>query len=165
MHFTPDELAAKSLQKGDLLVCEGGEIGRAAIWDGQIDRCGFQNHLHRLRRKTKDVIPAFFMYALQAGFTLHAQYEGAGNKTTIPNLSRSRLEALEVPRPEREEQLRIAAVLLKVQSAIEVEEKVIGVSRDGGALNELFASLLDKLLRGELRADKVELETSEVADA
>jgi type I restriction enzyme M protein len=165
MHFTPDELAAKSLQKGDLLVCEGGEIGRAAIWDGQIDWCGFQNHLHRLRRKSEDVIPAFFMYALQAGFTLHAQYEGAGNKTTIPNLSRSRLEALEVPRPEREEQLRIAAVLAKVQSAIEIEERVIGVSRDGGALNELFASLLDKLLRGELRADKVELEASEVANA
>jgi type I restriction enzyme M protein len=158
MHFTSEEVEAKTLNKGDLLVCEGGEIGRAAIWDGQIERCGFQNHLHRLRRKSADVVPAFFMYALQAGFTLHAQYEGAGNKTTIPNLSRSRLAALEVPKPEHDEQLRIVAVLAKVQAAIEVEEELIGVSRDAGALNELFTSLLDKLLRGELRADHVELD-------
>lgn len=165
MHFTRDELATKTLKKGDLLVCEGGDIGRSAIWEGQIEQCGFQNHLHRLRKKTDEVVPAFFMYALQAGFTLHAQYEGAGNKTTIPNLSRSRLEALEVPNPEREEQLRIATVLGKVQASIAIEERLIGVSRDGGALNELFTTLLDKLLRGELRADQVEIEAPEVAGA
>ena len=39
----------KLLRRGDLLVCEGGEIGRAAVWNGEMDECLFQNHLHRLR--------------------------------------------------------------------------------------------------------------------
>ena len=37
------------LLKGDLLVCEGGEVGRAAIWDAPIDECYYQKALHRLR--------------------------------------------------------------------------------------------------------------------
>jgi len=37
------------LRKGDLLVCEGGEVGRAAIWDAPIDECYYQKALHRLR--------------------------------------------------------------------------------------------------------------------
>ncbi len=49
MSMSEDELAGKSLLPGDLLVCEGGEIGRAAVWEGQVDVMSFQNHLHRLR--------------------------------------------------------------------------------------------------------------------
>lgn len=141
MHFTNEELASKTLRPGDLLVCEGGEIGRAAMWNGEIPQCGFQNHLHRLRPKSADVVTAFFMYALQAGFTLHARYEGAGNKTTIPNLSRSRLEALEVPRPPPVEQRRIAAVLSLVRRAIENAEKTIAVIREmrEAAAEQLYA--------------------------
>lgn len=145
MHFTTDDLVAKTLRPGDLLVCEGGDIGRAAIWNGDIPRCGFQNHLHRLRPKRAGVVPAFFMYALQAGFTLHARYEGAGNKTTIPNLSRSRLEALEVPEPPPADQARIAAVLALVQRALETEEKVIATTR------ELKRSAMEKVFTVGLR--------------
>lgn len=140
MHFTSHDLTTKTLQRGDLLVCEGGDIGRAAIWNGQIPQCGFQNHLHRLRPKRAGVVPTFFMYALQAGFTLHARYEGAGNKTTIPNLSRSRLEALDVPEPPPIEQARIAAVLTLIHRAIETEEKSIATTR------ELKQAAFDQLL-------------------
>lgn len=146
MHFTRDDLIAKTLRAGDLLVCEGGDIGRAAIWDGQIPDCGFQNHLHRLRPKRDDIVPAFFMYALQAGFTLHARYEGAGNKTTIPNLSRSRLEALTVPKPPPSEQARIAAVLSLVQRVMEAEEKTITTTRElkQAAMVQLFTTGLSR---------------------
>jgi type I restriction enzyme, S subunit len=37
------------LRKGDLLVCEGGEVGRAALWNAPIDECYYQKALHRLR--------------------------------------------------------------------------------------------------------------------
>jgi type I restriction enzyme S subunit len=130
MHFSEEEISKKSLQKGDLLVCEGGDIGRSAIWNGEIANCGFQNHLHRLRPKSSDVLPGFYMYYLQAGFTQLGIYEGAGNKTTIPNLSRSRLAALEVPEPPKLEQQKIAAVLRKVQRAIEIEEILVAGTRE-----------------------------------
>lgn len=147
MHFTDEEIASKDLRKGDLLVCEGGDIGRSAIWNSEIAKCSFQNHLHRLRPKANDIVPRFFMYYLQAGFTQLGIYEGAGNKTTIPNLSRSRLQALEVPKPEKVEQEKIAAVLWKVQRAIEVEEKLITTARE--LKQSTMRQLFSQGLRGE----------------
>ena len=102
----PDhQLPAKLLRRGDLLVCEGGEIGRAAIWNGEVETMSFQNHLHRLRPIVEEVEPRFYVYFLQSAFTQLGIFEGAGNKTTIPNLSRSRLAGLEVPQPRIDEQL------------------------------------------------------------
>ena len=97
--FQTDELPAKLLRKGDLLVCEGGEIGRAAIWNGEVETMSFQNHLHRLRPIVEEVEPRFYVYFLQSAFTQLGIFEGAGNKTTIPNLSRNQLAELEVPQP------------------------------------------------------------------
>jgi type I restriction enzyme, S subunit len=147
MNFSDEEIEVKSLRKGDLLVCEGGDIGRAAIWNGEVEKCGFQNHLHRLRPKTEDMLARFCMYYLQAGFTQLGIYEGAGNKTTIPNLSRSRLANLDVPQPPRPEQEKIAAMLWKIQRAIAVEEKLVGTARElkQSTMRQLFAhGLRDK---------------------
>jgi type I restriction enzyme S subunit len=151
MTFSEDEIEYKSLKKGDLLVCEGGDIGRSAVWEGQVEKCGFQNHIHRLRPKSTDVVPAFFMYYLQAGFTQLGIYEGAGNKTTIPNLSRGRLAALEVAKPSKPEQEKIAAALWKVQRAIEIENKLVAAARELklSTMHQLFTSGLRRELQKE----------------
>jgi type I restriction enzyme, S subunit len=151
MHFTKDEIASKSLRKGDLLVCEGGDIGRAAIWDGELTNCCFQNNIHRLRSKHDNTVSRFYLYYLQAGFTQLGIYEGAGNKTTIPNLSRNRLSALLVPRPGEIEQKKIAALLWKIQRAIEVEEKLTVTARElkQAAMRQLFTHGL----RGEAQQE------------
>ena len=140
MHFNDQEIEAKALRPGDLLVCEGGDIGRAAIWNGELELCSFQNHLHRLRPKDDHVVPRFVMYYLQAGFTQLNIYEGAGNKTTIPNLSRSRLAALQLPLPPKPEQQNIAAVLWKMQRAIATQDHLIAATRDlkQSAMQRLF---------------------------
>src|SRR5687768_11019975 len=49
MHFSEEESRRYSLEPGDLLVCEGGEVGRCAIWGGQVDNCHFQKAIHRVR--------------------------------------------------------------------------------------------------------------------
>ena len=48
MPFTDDEYEKCSVKKGDLLVCEGGDFGRSAIWNFEYSMC-IQNHIHRLR--------------------------------------------------------------------------------------------------------------------
>lgn len=48
MYFSDLEIDKCTVRKGDLLVCEGGDIGRAAIWDKDYSIC-IQNHIHRLR--------------------------------------------------------------------------------------------------------------------
>ncbi len=65
MHFEEDEEQRLALKAGDLLVCEGGEIGRTAIWNGQIEPCYYQNHLHRLRSRRSDIEPVFYMYWME----------------------------------------------------------------------------------------------------
>jgi type I restriction enzyme S subunit len=83
MDFTKVELQKMSLRSDDLLVCEGGDIGRTAIWRGEMEGCCYQNHLHRLRARREDLYPEFYMYWMQAGFILLGLYGGEGNKTTI----------------------------------------------------------------------------------
>ena len=65
MTFTKDEFDKCSIKKGDLLVCEGGDVGRAAIWQSNTPMC-IQNHIHRLRLyyplNTKFYYYVFFQY-------------------------------------------------------------------------------------------------------
>lgn len=146
MAIPTDELDGKLLRAGDLLVCEGGEIGRAAIWNGEVAQVSFQNHLHRLRPLANDVAPQFYVYFLQSGFTQLGIFEGAGNKTTIPNLSRNRLAALEVPHPDLEEQRRVARALKRVRQAVALHKQstVHAEALKRTAMTELFT----KGLRG-----------------
>lgn len=130
MSIPKHELPAKLLRSGDLLVCEGGEIGRAAIWNGEVETMSFQNHLHRLRPIVEEVEPRFYVYFLQSAFTQLGLFDGAGNKTTIPNLSRSRLAALEVPLPTLDEQRAIVVALGRVREAIKTHDQLITLAQD-----------------------------------
>lgn len=124
MDFTDEEFSRLSLVDGDLLVCEGGDIGRAAVYRGPSGQYAYQNHLHRLRAKTDEIIPDFVVHWLRAAFTQLGLYEGIGNKTTIPNLSRARLSQLQIPKPDPEEQKQVAGILGHLQRAIEVETAI-----------------------------------------
>src|SRR5699024_10822366 len=62
MRFIESELEKYTVKKGDLLVCEGGDIGRAAIWDYDDTMC-IQNHLHRLRAYIP-VCTKYFLFSL-----------------------------------------------------------------------------------------------------
>jgi len=148
MDFTDDECRKLELQYSDLLVCEGGDIGRTAIWRNELTDCYYQNHLHCLRLKDKRVNPFYAMFWLYAGMTQLGIYEGAGNKTTIPNLSRSRLSEFEICFPNIVEQKKIASVLIKIQKAIELQDKLIET------INELKKATMQQLFTKGLYGEK-----------
>ena len=139
MHFTQEEEKKYKLETGDLLVCEGGDIGRTAIWEIPINNCYYQNHLHRLRAKNNNIYPRFYLYWLWYAFEISNIYFGHGNITTIPNLSSSRLSLLNIPLPPLAEQRKIAAILSTVQKAIETEKALIERTK------ELKKSMMHKL--------------------
>ena len=151
MSIPEHELPAKLLRQGDLLVCEGGEIGRAAIWNGEVETMSFQNHLHRLRPIDPNVEPHFYVFFLQSAFTQLGIFEGAGNKTTIPNLSRSRLAGLDVPQPPLDEQQAISAALRRVRNAVRAQDQSVAVAQDlkRAAMRTLFTHGL----RGEAQKE------------
>jgi len=147
MAIPAQELREKLLEPGDLLVCEGGEIGRAAIWNGEVKAMSFQNHLHRLRPIGDGVDPRFYVYFLQSGFTQLGLFEGAGNKTTIPNLSRNRLAALHVPHPGIGEQHRVVCALARVREAMKVHHRSLASAQD--LQRAVMRTLFTRGLRGE----------------
>lgn len=151
MAIPPHELAGKLVRPGDLLVCEGGDIGRSAIWNGEVKTMSFQNHLHRLRAVADDVDPRFYVYFLQCAFTQLGIFEGAGNKTTIPNLSRNRLADLEVPQPAIGEQKAITQALAWVRSAMKWHDRSTAIARElkQTSMREIFT----RGLRGEAQKE------------
>jgi type I restriction enzyme S subunit len=151
MAIPPRGLPDKLVEAGDLLVCEGGEIGRAAIWDGSVSPMSFQNHLHRLRPKVEDVDPRFYVYFLESAFTQLGIFEGAGNKTTIPNLSSGRLAALEVPHPGLPEQQTIVDALSLIRSAVDLQVKSLGVAESLRA--SAMATVYSRGMRNAATAD------------
>jgi type I restriction enzyme S subunit len=149
MDFTEEEEQKFALQHGDLLVCEGGDVGRTAMWEGQMQGVYYQNHLHRLRARDNNVNPAFVMYWLQTAFTLLNLYSGSSNKTTIPNLSRGRLAVFPIPFPPLDEQREIARMLQAVDAKIAAEQA------HRAALEELFKTLLHALMSGRIRVPHI----------
>lgn len=102
MRFKESEIEKCTIRKGDLLVCEGGDIGRSAIWDKDYSIC-IQNHLHRLRPKG-DVVPLLYLYYIMyLKITNNLQGKGIG----LQGFSSGLLDKLEVPLPPYNEQIRI----------------------------------------------------------
>ena len=132
------------LKKDDLLVCEGGDIGRTAIWNEELKECYYQNHIHRLRIKNKNTFPLFYMYWMYAGIRILNVYGTFGNRTTIPNLSGKRLLKFKIPVPPLEEQKKIAEVLGKIDEKIEAHQN------KKSALTELFKTTLQKLMTAQI---------------
>ena len=106
MPFKDSEIDKCTVIKGDLLVCEGGDIGRAAIWNYDYSIC-IQNHIHRLRPIDKLLVfPRFYYYC----FLLYKQQNLIGGKGIgIQGLSSNQLHKVVFPLPPFNEQKRIAA--------------------------------------------------------
>jgi len=151
MFVSKKELDKLRVRKGDIFICEGGDVGRTAILEEDIDfDLIFQNHLHRLRPKSEDIYPKFFVYWMEKYIKLDKAHVPA-NVTTIPNLSASRLKSFLIPLPPLEEQKQIAHILSTVDKKIEIEQ------RKKQLLKELFKTMLHKLMRGEIRLKEVEV--------
>ena len=116
MPFTDSEVDKCTVQQGDLLVCEGGDIGRAAIWESATPM-RIQNHIHRLRAYVP-VCTRFFYH-------LFYLYKGAGwiggKGIAIQGLSSNAIHNLLFPLPPLHEQERIVSA---IDTALSVVQKL-----------------------------------------
>lgn len=96
MDFNEDDQQEFSLVNGDLLVCEGGEIGRCAVWREEINDCYFQKAIHRVRCNTEMILPEYLAHS----FFYHSQKNGfadiVSSKATIAHLPGDKLKAMGV---------------------------------------------------------------------
>ena len=116
MPFTDSEVDKCTVQQGDLLVCEGGDIGRAAIW-GIPEPMRIQNHIHRLRAYVP-VCTRFFYYL----FYLYKSAGWIGGKgIAIQGLSSNAIHNLLFPLPPLHEQERIVNA---IDTALSIVQKL-----------------------------------------
>jgi type I restriction enzyme S subunit len=133
MDIRADEYARFTLRPGDLIVCEGGEVGRAALWRSERSLCGFQKALHRLRpRSLMRDDPRFLFYVLRH-LADRGVFVALGNPNTIPHLTGEKLRVYRLPFPPLAEQQAIAAFLdretARIDGLIEKKRRLIELLR------------------------------------
>ncbi|WOD41908.1 restriction endonuclease subunit S [Nodosilinea sp. E11] len=138
------------LERGDILFNEGGDIdklGRGWVWNGEIEKCTFQNHVFRARLRNCSFEPKFFSwYGNSRGFDYFLSY--GKQSTNLASINKTVLSSLPVVVPPSEEQkeiVRRVESLFSFANRLEARYKaaIIQVER-------LISALLEKAFRGEL---------------
>lgn len=136
--LSASDLKRYRIEKGDLLVCEGGEIGRAAIWNELIEECYYQKALHRLRPISDYNVR--FMLSVLEWLASSGLLEHFVTQTSIAHLPKERFEIVPIPLPPKAEQEAIAEALNDADAFIESLEQLIAKKRQmkQGAMQELL---------------------------
>lgn len=142
MDFDEDDRRILRLQPGDLLICEGGEPGRAAVWQGELQECYFQKALHRARPNKKLAVPEYLCWLLWF-LSQRGNLTGV-TSATIAHLTGEKLSVLPTLLPPPELQLRFTEILRSIQAV--AQDQLAGLRN----LDALFCSLQHRAFQGEL---------------
>lgn len=145
MSFPPRARDVYRLAPGDLLVCEGGEVGRAAVWEGELEECYFQKAVHRLRARGDD--EAWFLAYVLRAMAKTEVFRVEGNQSTIVHLTAEQLRGRRVPFPPVEEQREIVAELHRMRAV--VESTLAALRQQVSLLEEYRQALITSTVTGE----------------
>jgi type I restriction enzyme S subunit len=123
MRFEEREFERYGLRSGDIVMCEGGEPGRCAIWLDEVPGMMIQKALHRIRPR-KGTDSHYLYYALAHGVR-SGSYDELMTGSGIKHLPGNQVAKLKVLTPPLEEQRRIAEVMRSVDDAIATADAVI----------------------------------------
>ena len=117
MDFDEKDKKEFELRNGDLLVCEGGEIGRCAIWHDEVQPCYFQKALHRVRCDISLIIPEYLAW----WFKYNCEHGGfsaiEGAKATISHLPGAKMKKLQVTVPPIDMQVTFGEFIKQVDKS------------------------------------------------
>ncbi|MCR5379769.1 MAG: restriction endonuclease subunit S [Lentisphaeria bacterium] len=158
MPFTEQELERCSVRKGDLLVCEGGDCGRSAIWNFNEEVC-IQNHVHRLRPYYNFSIEYFYYLFYLYKFTNRLK----GHGVAIQGLSSDAIHKVICPLPPLAEQKRIVAKIEELLPLIDRYEKAWSRLEDFNKRfpDDMQKSILQMAIQGKLVEQRPEEGTAE----
>lgn len=151
MDISLAEYPRYTVKENDVLVCEGGEVGRAAIVKRLPGTIGFQKALHRLRAETPSESPRFIFYTL-VWATHTGVFSGEGS-STIAHLTAEQLRRYRFPQPPIDEQTEIASSL--DSSICELQRMVKKVSTAIDYLSEYRTALITAATTGKIDVRKV----------
>jgi type I restriction enzyme S subunit len=147
MDFSESDRERFALRRGDLLVCEGGEVGRTAVWHGELEECYYQKAIHRLRPKNGEDLPRYLFYVMYAASKLGV-FQATGNPNTIDHLTAEKLRAHRFPFPPSHEQSDIVAFLDRRVS--EIQKLQLKCHESIGKLQEFRTALISAAVTGKI---------------
>ncbi len=122
MRFEDHEQERYGVKNGDLIICEGGEPGRCAIWRDEVANMKIQKALHRLRVHTDCCSDFLYYRMLFAGKNRELERHFIGS--TIKHLTGIGLKDVEFEFPGLDDQKRISTVLRSLDEKIELNNKI-----------------------------------------
>jgi type I restriction enzyme, S subunit len=146
MRFEAEEVERYGLKIGDLIICEGGEPGRCAIWNFKDKSVMIQKALHRVR-VNEDVNVKYIYYLIQFK-SFSGSLEEHFTGTTIKHLTGRELRKIKVPFTSLEEQnIIVQEIESRFSVADKMEESITQSLRQAEALRQ---SILKKAFEGKL---------------
>lgn len=145
MTFDVDDRQRCELRVGDVLVCEGGEAGRSAVWNRD-DDIFFQKALHRVR-PLRENVPRYLMYCLWAASKLGV-FEVEGNQATIVHLTGEKLREHRFPWPPLEEQMQIVELIDAQRKRI--DQVTVSLQKQVELLIERRQALISDVVTGQM---------------
>jgi len=148
MDFSPADRKKYELKEGDLLVCEGGEVGRSAIWEGQKSECYYQKALHRMRPLQKSSESPRFMFYLLWHASEQERFTSMEGKSTIAHLPAETLRQYQFPFPPKSEQEMIVGYLDRASREMNklVDKAAVAIR----LLNERRSALISAAVTGKI---------------
>lgn len=146
MDIHPGERDRYCVRPGDLLICEGGQPGRSAVWWGDVTPLGFQKALHRARSRGRSR-PEWLLECLRVAVHLNV-FAIENGQTTIGHLTNEQLRSLRLPLPDRTTQDRTLEALHAQQAGGRAIITALGDSI--ALLNEFKQSLITASVTGGL---------------
>ena len=125
MDFSEADRIEFSLKDGDLLVCEGGEVGRCAVWHNQIENCFFQKAVHRVRLNKELIHPDYMAFWFKFRSDFNSFDDIVGSKATIAHLTGEKLKLLTIPVPPLDLQNQFAAFVQQIDKAKSIAKQQI----------------------------------------
>lgn len=145
------EAATWKLQRGDLLLTEGGDwdkLGRGTIWREEIPNCIHQNHIFRVRTRPDDFMPEFLTKLIGSPVGKAYFQEASKQTTNLASINQRQLKAFRVFQPPLEEQCRIVSKLDALKAEVDALKHL--QTETAVELDALLPSILDKAFKGEL---------------
>lgn len=128
INLPPKEAQRYFLQKGDILMTEGGDpdkLGRGSVWNNEIEHCLHQNHIFAVRLNTKKVLIEFFKFILQSRYCKEYFLLSAKQTTNLASTNKTTLSNLCIAIPSIMEQYKIVYQLSRVNDVLQRQIKII----------------------------------------
>jgi len=147
MWFSEKEMLDYRLKKGDLILSEGGEVGKTCIWNNELEECYIQNSAHKVTVYDEN-ISEYYLYIF---YTIgkFGVFDSIVNRVSIGHLTKDKLSNIEIINPPKEEQTQIAEFIetatTKIATAISLKEQEIE------KLKEYKMSLIDGVVTAKIK--------------